>query len=918
MASPELQQSAVQLLGRESECAVIDHLLADADGGVGGALVVRGEAGIGKSAVLGYAVQRAAPGMLVLRAGGVEAESDLAFAGLHGLLRPVLADLRELPEPQSAALAGALGLAPSIQSDRLLISAAVLGLLAAAAEDRPVLCVVDDAQWVDRPSAGALVFAARRLQAERLAMLFGAREGEVPRFEAAGVPDLALTGLDPPSAAAVLAAGGCGAAPPVRERLLTEADGNPLALLELPRGLSRAQLDGQAAMPEAIPLSPQLEGVFRQRIGRLPETAQTALLIAAADTTGDMPAVLRAMAGLGLPVDALDPAEGAGMVRISGTAITFRHPLVRSALYQGATLSRRQRVHAALAGALTGKENTDRRVWHQAMATLTGDEEVAAALEASARRAQLRAGHASAATAFLRAAELSTDDTRRARRIAAAAQAAWDAGQPDRARDAIARVLPSADRETRAQLLHLSGVIEASTGSRQDACTRLLEGIELASDPSLRLEMMSQASQIAVFSGDLVTAIGLGDRAADVPARTARDRLMVVQIRSFAKVLAGEHEQAQSLLTDALDQAEALDEPRALLWASKAASTVWGLGCGLPYASRAVEAARRQGLLSLLPMTLEQLALELISTGSFDRAYAAAEEGYRLSVDIGHGGGWHLANMALVEALWGRETEARRHAEEALALGQRAAATLLSGIAEYVLGFIELTLGRPEPAADRMLAVTDAGRPDFNPVVALPVLPDAVEAALRAGRREEASQRLDMLRGWVAAAPTKARLALVARCEALLGDRDPDEAFGDAIRYGPALPPADRARTELLYGEWLRRQRRRTDARVHLRAALEAFRQLGALPWEQRAEAELRATGETVRKRDVSAAEQLTPQELQIAGLVAEGLTNKEIAAQLFLSPRTVDYHLRKVFTKLGIGSRADLIRAGLSGREPT
>ena len=295
MAGPGLQQWAVPLLGRERECAVIDRLLADVGGGVGGALVVRGEAGIGKSAVLGYAVQQVAPGMLVLRADGVEAESDLAFAGLHGLLRPVLAHLSELPQPQSAALAGALGLAPSTGSDRLLISAAVLGLLAAAAEDGPVLCVVDDAQWVDRPSADALVFAARRLQAERLAMLFGAREGEVRRFEAAGVPDCVLAGLDPPAAAAVLAAGGCGAAPSVRERLLAEAGGNPLALLELPRGLSRAQLDGRAALPDAIPLSPQLEGVFRQRIGRLPDTAQTALLIAAADTTGDMPAVLRAM-----------------------------------------------------------------------------------------------------------------------------------------------------------------------------------------------------------------------------------------------------------------------------------------------------------------------------------------------------------------------------------------------------------------------------------------------------------------------------------------------------------------------------------------------------------------------------------------------------------------------------------------------
>jgi len=918
MASPGLQQPAVQLLGREHECAVIDRVLMDAGGGVGGALVVRGEAGIGKSAMLEYAVQRVAPGMLVLRAGGVEAESDLAFAGLHGLLRRVLVHLRELPQPQSAALAGALGLASSTGSDRLLISAAVLGLLAAAAEDRPVLCVVDDAQWIDRPSADALVFAARRLQAERLAMLFGAREGEVRRFEAAGVPDLALTGLDPPSAAAVLAAGGCGAAGEVLDRLLAEAGGNPLALLELPRGLSRAQLEGQAALPDAIPLSPQLEGVFRQRIGRLPPTAQTALLIAAADTTGDMPAVLRAMARLGLPVDALDPAEGAVLVQISGATITFRHPLVRSALYQGATLSQRQRVHAALAGAFTGEEHADRRVWHQALATLTGDEEVAAALEASARRAQLRAGHASAATAFLRAAELSTDDTRRTRRIAAAAQAAWDAGQPGRARDAIARALPSADRETRAQLLHLSGVMEARTGSRRDACTRLLEGIELTSDPSLRLEMMSEAVIAAIFSGDLATVIGLGDRAADVPAPTVRDRLMAGVLRSFAKVLGGEHDQAQSLLAGTLDQAEALDEPRALVWASKAASTAWGVGSGLPYASRAVEAARRQGLLSLLPVALEALGLELLSTGSFDRAYAAAEEGYQLSADIGHGGGWHLTTMAMVEALWGRETEARHHAEEALAVGQRTAATFLSSIAEHVLGFIDLTLGRPEPAADRMLALTDTGRPDFNPVVVLPMLPDAVEAAIRAGRPEEAGQRLEMLRGWVAVAPTKARRALVARCEALLEDRDPDEAFEEATRYASAVSPLDGARTELMYGEWLRRQRRRTDARVHLRAALEAFRRLGALPWEQRAEAELRATGETARKRDLSAAAQLTPQERQIAGLVAEGLTNREIAAQLFLSPRTVDYHLRKVFTKLGIGSRADLIRAGLSEREPT
>jgi predicted ATPase len=475
MASTGPSEPARRLLGRDRECAVIDALLEDARGGASGALVVRGEAGIGKSALLDYAMGQAAS-MTVLSTSGIEAESDLAFAGLHGLLRPVLEHLGELPEPQSRALAGALGLAPSPNPDRLLISAAVLALLAAAAEDRPILCVVDDAQWVDRPSADALIFTARRLRAERAAILTAARDGEMRRFEAGGLPELTLAGLDQRSAAGLLAARGHALAPAVRERLLAEAAGNPLALLELPAGLSQPQLEGRSPLPDAVPLTPRLETVFRQRIGGLPGASQTALLIAAADNTGDVPAVLRAMAGLRLRADVLDPAERAGLIHTAGGTIGFRHPLVRSAVYQGATLSQRQHVHAALADALTGEEHADRRVWHQAMATLTGDEEVAAALEASARRAQLRAAHASAATAFLRAAELSTDEPRRIGRIAAAAHAAWDAGQPDRAREAIGVVLPAAGGELRARLLHLSGVIEARAGSLREAHSILLEG----------------------------------------------------------------------------------------------------------------------------------------------------------------------------------------------------------------------------------------------------------------------------------------------------------------------------------------------------------------------------------------------------------------------------------------------------------
>jgi DNA-binding CsgD family transcriptional regulator len=572
-------------------------------------------------------------------------------------------------------------------------------------------------------------------------------------------------------------------------------------------------------------------------------------------------------------------------------------------------------VHAALADALSGDENTDRRVWHQAMATLTGDEEVAVALEASARRAQLRAGHASAATAFVRAAELSTDGSRREQRIAAAAQAAWDAGQPDRAREILGQALPLASDQTRAWLLHLGGVIEARTGSVRDAFTWLLQGAEASNDPSRTLEMLLEASEAATMYGDSATSIELAARAADIEPITSRDRLMAMVLDGFAKGLAGDHEQAQSRLAEVQVQAATLDDPRALIWASSSAAVAGDAEHALPYANRAVEAARRQGLLSMLPEALEEQATVLIENDSLDLGYAAAVEGYRLSLDVGHGSGWHLMNMAMIEAARGDEN-ARPHAEEALSIGQRTDSAFLAAYAEKTLGFLDLALGRPEQAADRLLTLTTPGGPVFNNFIATETMPDAVEAAVRAGRHQVAAEQLEAFRGRVAAAPTQGRQALLARCEALVGARDRDEAFGEAVAEGAALPPLQRARTELLYGEWLRRERRRIDARGHLRTALEVFRALGAVPWAERAEAELRATGETARKRDTSAVEQLTPQELQIAGLVAEGLTNKEIAAQLFLSPRTVDYHLRKVFTKLGITSRSELIRDGLPARD--
>ena len=911
-----LTRSAAALVGRERECAQIELTLEKVRGGESGTLVVRGEAGIGKTALLRYAAERAQD-MLVLRATGVEAEADLAFAGLYGLTRPILRFLGDVPEGQSAALAGALGLAPSTGADRFLVSAAVLGLLAAAAEERPVVCLIDDAQWLDDPSADALVFAARRLDADRVAMLFCARDGEAKRFDARGLPELLLDGLDEALAAAVLASHAGGAAPGVRERLVAEAQGNPLALIELPQGLSDEQLAGTAPLPETIPLTPRLRALFRERIERLPEPTRTALMLAAAEDTGELTTIARAAAALGLPADALDPAEAVELIRVQRGAISFRHPLVRSALYDRATASDRQRVHAALAGALSGEEHADRRVWHQAMATLTADEEVAAALEASAKRARMRVAHASAATAFLRAAELSSEQDRRTGRLGAAAQAAWDAGQPDRAREAIAAALPTATRDHRGRLLYLKGMIEAHAGSVRDAPAILLEAADATEDRSLKLEMLQEAGEAAVYAGDMATAGDVARQEAEIKPKTERDRFLVAVGTAWVAAFSGGLALANAAFTDALARATSLDDPRALVWAADSAVAWLGPGSGLRYANQAVDVARTRGLLSLLPIALHRQALELIGNSRFDLAYAAAQEGHRLAIDLLYGTGGHLANMATVEAIWGRNDEARTHASEALAIGRQSGSSLLADSAEMTLAFIELTSGRTEEATDRLFSLTSLDRPSAHVVIALHAVPDLVEVGVRTGRQDEITERLARYRAWVITAASESGAALLARCEALLGERLPDEAFREAIDRAAALAPFQRARTELLYGEWLRRERRRQEARVHLRAAVELFHSLGTVPWTQRAEAELRATGETTRKRDPSTLDELTPQELQVAGMVAQGMTNKDIAARLYLSPRTIDYHLRKVFSKLGIAARSELVRHGLPQRAP-
>jgi DNA-binding CsgD family transcriptional regulator len=919
MAASEVERAPGAFVGRERERTAIDRLLEVSAHGESTSLVLRGEAGIGKTALLAYAAEGARGGT-VLRTAGVEAESGLAFAGLYGLLRPMVDKLDELPETQATALAGALGLGPSPGSDRLLVSAATLSLLAAAADDGPLLCLIDDVQFLDVESAEALLFSARRFAAEPVAMIFAAREGEGRVFAAPDLPELLLGGLGTEAAAQLLGTSARAAADPVREWLQAEAAGNPLALLELPSGLSAAQLQGHAALPETAPLTSRLRSAFVQRVDRLPAATRTALLIAAVDDSGEVAAVVGAAGEAGLPADALDSAERAGLLRVVGGGIVFRHPLVRSALLESATHSQRRGAHAALAAALSGDEHADRRAWHKALATLATDEEVAAALEASARRYQARAGHASAATAFARAAELSTDEVRRTGRLAAAAEAAWAAGQPARARELIARALPLTTGQARVRLLHLRGVIEARTGDVRGAVSVLVEAADASEDGSHTLELLTEATEAAAYAGDYQQAATISARAGGIEPSGETDRFRVAALSGIAAELAGDHEGAAPLMNEALRRAEQLEDPRALIWATHMATIGGTFGDSLPYASRAVTIARERALLSLLPVTLSQQATALTGQGRFKLAYAAAEEGLRLASDFGHhwGKSWNLSNLATLDALRGDEAVARAHAEEAMelaAIGGRT--TLIVGFAEWALGLLELTLGTPSEATDRLLLVSAPERPESNPLTGIWSIPDLIEAAARSGRLDETADRLKWYTDWVQESPSSARASLLARCGALVGKGGEREQFEKALAAGAALSPFEQARTELLYGEWLRRERAPREARQHLRRAADLFRQVGAPPWEERAAAELRATGETARRRDPSTLDQLTPQELQIAGLVAAGMTNRQIAAQLYLSPRTIDYHLRKVFSKLGVGSRTELVRMGVPEHEP-
>jgi DNA-binding CsgD family transcriptional regulator len=913
------------LYGRGPECTAVRELLEDARAGRSGALVVRGEAGFGKSALLEYADEHA-NGMRVLRGLGIDSEAELAFAALHQILRPGLEHIEGIPAPQARALAGAFGLAPGSGADRFLISIAVLSVLSELAEESPVLCLVDDAHWLDQPSADALVFAARRLEAEGVVMLFAAREGEPRSFYAPGMRELQLGALDTEASRALLEMRiEVALAPEVRDKLVATARGNPLVLQELPTLLTPEQLAGGEPLPDPLPLTANLQQAFLERVRRLPEAAQTLLLLAAADDADDLATVTRAASLLGIDASALDEAESASLVHVVEPRIRFHHPLVRSAVYDASSFAQRQEAHRALAEVLAEDHEPDRRAWHLAAARLEPDGQVADELDRLAERARFRSGYATASRALERSAELTADEEVRALRLSGAADNAWLAGRPDRA----LALLDSADgagasARLRADILHLRGTIELRCGMPAEALMILAAGAEeVASvDPGKAIEMLVEAGQSASYTGDIAQIVEMGRRAQGLVKRGDVDETFTIDVLvGIGLMLSGETDRAAPLLREAISLADRFEDPRRLVHAGASAGYLGLERKQHELYARAVDRARTTGAISSLPYALEFLAQAEVVEGRYVAASTHASEGLRLARETGQGNSvCHLlALLALVTAVQGAQEECRAYAGEALERSSARGLGFQSALAEWALARLDLGMGRPNEAFGRLEALGAAGPGAGHPFVKVLAAPDLVEAAVRAGRTEGAQVALARLEQFTHAASPVSALALVARCRGQLSaGATAQRHFDEALRlHGESDSAFDRARTELVYGEFLRRAGRRRDGRRHLRAALETFERLRATPWEERARQELRASGEHARERDPRTLDHLTAQELQIAQLVATGQTNKEIAARLFLSPRTIDYHLRKIFAKLGISARAELIRLDLGADAP-
>lgn len=906
------------LLGRRAECRVLDQLLERVRGSQSQVLVLRGEAGVGKTALVDYLVERGS-GCRVVRVAGVESEMELAFAGVHQLCSQVLDRLSDLPGPQRNALGTALGLSEGEAPDRFLVGLAVLSLISEVADQRPLLCLVDDAQWLDRASAEVLAFVARRLLAETVALVFVVREpSEAPALR--GLPTLLVGGLSDPDARTLLDAAVPGRLDErVRDRIVAETRGNPLALLELPQGLTAAELAGGFGRPDARPLASLIEQSFQRRVQALPAEARQLLLAAAADPVGDVSLLWGAAERLGLGVLAAAPAEAAGLIDI-GVRVRFRHPLVRSAAYRSASLADRQVVHRALAEATDGRSDPDRRAWHRAHGAAGPDEAVAAELERSASRAKGRGGIAAAAAFLERATELTPDPARRGVRGLAAAQAKFEAAAPDAAYELLATAeLAPLDDLQRARLVRLRAEIEFARRRGGDAPTLLLGAARRlgALDPELARETFLETLAAAIFAGRLGGQRGLRDAAE--AARTAPPGPPSLRpIDLLLDGLATRFTEGYRAGVPALRRAvEALrrpardgeDDTMRWLWLAypiaqeTAAHDLWDYQAWQELAGRAVRLARDAGALAILPVALVYQAGVHLHAGQFATASALVEEADGITAATGYA---PVRYAPLVLVGWrGDEARALQRLQADVADATARGEGRVISMAGYVTAVLYNGLGRYQTAlagASQACEHEDLGFYGWS-------LAELVEAGARGGGRDEAEAALRQLDERTSASGTEWALGILARSRALLSDgRAAEPLYREAIeRLDRSRVAIHLARAHLVYGEWLRRENRRVDARGQLRTAHEMLSRFGAEAFADRAARELLATGETIHRRRISTKSLLTAQEAQIAQLAGEGGTNPEIAGQLFISPRTVEYHLAKVFAKLGISSRREL-----------
>ncbi|MFI6309333.1 AAA family ATPase [Nocardia fusca] len=908
------------LRGRRSECASLDRLTSDAMSGRGRVLVLRGEAGIGKSALVEYVV-RSAAGCRIARAVGVESQMELAFAGLHQLCAPMLGHLDRLPGPQQDALSVAFGLSAGSPPDRFLVGLAVLGLLAEVAEEQPLICVVDDAQWLDQVSAQMLSFVARRLLAERVLLVVAVRTSTPAPCDDpfAGLPELMIGGLRDSDARALLRSAVPGRLDEhITDRIVSEARGNPLALLELPRGLSAAELAGGFIRPDTGPVANQIEQGFLRRIESLPDAAQRLLLAAAAEPMGDLSLLRRVAEQLDIGADAARVAESAGLVEF-GARVRFRHPLVRSAAYRAAEAGRRRDVHRALAAATDPVSDPDRRAWHHANAAACPDEEVAAELERSADRAQARGGIAAAAAFLRRATELTPDLGRRGVRAMAAAQAAFEAGTPDTALELLAAAeMGRLDDLQRGRLARLRAQIVFARKRSGEVYPLLLEAAgQLAPYlPGQAREAYVEAIGSAVFAGRLDVHGGV--RAAAEAARAAPSgpqpprRIDGLLDGLTARFVDG-HDQGAALLITALrsfrdESGGNEDDIMRWLWlAWPAGLDVWDDETMFHLTDIAVRTAREIGALNFLPLALTYRAAVHVHAGEFDAASVLVEEATALTKATGN------STLGYAEALliaWrGEDSRAATLIESGLERATAWGEGRAIGSSQHLLAVLYNGLGRYQAAlasAEQAIEYDDLGVYDAS-------LIELVEAGVRGDARDSAAAAMRRLELRAEASGTDWALGALARSRALLSGGDAaDLLYREAIeRLTRTRVVVHLARAHLVYGEWLRRENRRIDAREHLRTAHEMLRRCGAGAFAERARRELLATGESVRRRAAQAPDVLTAQEAQIARLAGDGRTNSEIGAELFISSRTVEWHLRKVFTKLGITSRREL-RAAL------